>query len=93
MKGNIIEKSGKRTEPICPYFYDCGGCQLQHFNYVEQLEFKRLLVKKNGGCVENNRFFFLKTKFFVDKWVDLFIFYSKTPQKRGEKGVKTGACG
>ena len=54
------------------------------------LSLQRLLVKKNGGCVENNRFFFLKTKFFVDKCVDLFIFYSKTPQKRGEKGVKNG---
>ena len=40
--------------------------------------------------MENNRFFFLKTKFFVDKWVDLFIFYSKTPQKRGEKREKNG---
>lgn len=54
------------------------------------LSLQRLLVKKNGGYVENNRFFFLKTKFFVDKWVDLFIFYSKTPQKREEKRVKNG---
>ena len=42
----ILTPSANRVEPTCPYFYDCGGCQLQHFNYVEQLEFKRLLVKK-----------------------------------------------
>jgi len=42
----ILTQSTNRTSPICPYFYDCGGCQLQHFKYDEQLEFKRLLVKK-----------------------------------------------
>lgn len=42
----IITPSKNRIEPKCPYFYDCGGCQLQHMNYDEQLNFKQLLVKK-----------------------------------------------
>lgn len=49
----IIEKSGDRVDPLCPYFSVCGGCQLQHLSYEKQLEFKRKLVKntlkKVGG--------------------------------------------
>lgn len=37
----IIQKSINRTDPICPYFYDCGGCNLMHMNYNSQLEFKK----------------------------------------------------
>ncbi len=37
----IIEKSNNRVNPICPYFYECGGCHLMHLNYDKQLEFKK----------------------------------------------------
>jgi len=43
---NIEKSSKKRVLPLCPYFYECGGCSLQHMNYDEQLSFKTLLVKK-----------------------------------------------
>lgn len=36
----VIEKSDKRCEPICSIYNNCGGCQLQHISYSEQLEFK-----------------------------------------------------
>ena len=39
--GNIVEiidKSNDRIDPICPYFYTCGGCNLMHLNYDKQLE-------------------------------------------------------
>ena len=61
VKGNIaygkIEEillpSGMRTESPCPVFEKCGGCDLQHMEYSEQLEFKKGLVesalKKLGG--------------------------------------------
>ena len=42
----IINKSKNRKVPPCPYFYECGGCVLQHMNYNEQLKFKTLLVQK-----------------------------------------------
>ncbi len=41
----IIKKSNDRKEPICPYFYDCGGCNLMHMNYNNQLEFKKDKIK------------------------------------------------
>lgn len=42
---DIIEKSEYRVEPVCPYFYKCGGCNLQHINYAMQLEYKTKIVK------------------------------------------------
>ncbi len=42
----ILTPSCNRQNPYCPYFYECGGCQLQHMNYSEQLKFKSLNVKK-----------------------------------------------
>jgi len=42
----INKKSKSRATPPCPYFYKCGGCDLQHMTYEEQLNFKSLLVKK-----------------------------------------------
>lgn len=41
----ILEKSADRASSPCPYFGKCGGCDLQHFKYPAQLEFKRKLVK------------------------------------------------
>lgn len=43
---DIISSSPNRTTPVCPYFFICGGCDLQHMKYEEQLKFKSELVKK-----------------------------------------------
>lgn len=37
----IIHPSEQRQEPPCEHFAECGGCQLQHMTYQEQLHFKR----------------------------------------------------
>ena len=42
----IIAESPKRQTPPCPYFYECGGCGLQHMIYDEQLKFKTNHIKK-----------------------------------------------
>ncbi len=42
----ICSSSKNRVNPPCPYFSICGGCDLQHMSYQEQLKFKQLLVKK-----------------------------------------------
>lgn len=41
----IIEVSRMRINPICPYFDICGGCNLLHMNYDDQLKFKYNKVK------------------------------------------------
>ena len=43
-KGKLLEikeKSLNRRVEICPFFYDCGGCNLMHMDYENQLEFKK----------------------------------------------------
>ena len=45
--GELIQvdvPSPERVKPRCPYFGTCGGCQLQHLSYEEQLEHKRQSV-------------------------------------------------
>ncbi|HBA26102.1 MAG TPA: 23S rRNA (uracil(1939)-C(5))-methyltransferase RlmD [Nitrospinae bacterium] len=41
----LITHSADRTEPECPIYFECGGCQLQHIKYDEQMEFKKKAVK------------------------------------------------
>lgn len=41
----VISPSKERVEPKCRYFSKCGGCQLQHINYLKQLDIKRDSIK------------------------------------------------
>ncbi|WP_169089738.1 23S rRNA (uracil(1939)-C(5))-methyltransferase RlmD [Paenibacillus sp. PL91] len=43
----LVLKSPSRVEPPCDIFKECGGCQLQHFDYSAQLEWKRQHVVDN----------------------------------------------
>ena len=43
---SIKERSEKRQIPKCEYFTRCGGCDIQHLLYSEQLELKRNSVKE-----------------------------------------------
>lgn len=42
----IVKPSSARVDPICPLFGSCGGCQLMHLSYEEQLIWKRRRVKE-----------------------------------------------
>ncbi len=42
-RGHLVEllrAAPPRVEPRCPYFGACGGCQVQHLAYAEQLRWK-----------------------------------------------------
>lgn len=53
---HIVKSSEFRTIPICPYFEECGGCDLQHLKYEKQLEFKQKLVKDTIRKISNINF-------------------------------------
>lgn len=40
----VITPSPHRVTPPCTYFPDCGGCQLQHLSYSEQVRYKQRIV-------------------------------------------------
>lgn len=42
---NVVKSSEHRTEALCPYFQKCGGCQLQHMDYNQQLKYKTSFVQ------------------------------------------------
>lgn len=41
---SVLTPSTKRVQPPCPLFSDCGGCQVMHANYKEQLKIKKQKV-------------------------------------------------
>ena len=70
---NIIKQSEFRVVPKCPYFFKCGGCDIQHISYEDQLRFKenslKTTLKKVGGIdfkinpiVPNNKEFEYRNK-------------------------------
>lgn len=55
---SIFSSSPERTEPICPHFGICGGCQIMHLQYPAQLSLKRQRVidslTRIGGFTQIN---------------------------------------
>lgn len=42
----VVTPSATRIRPGCVYFEECGGCDLQHCDYPEQLKIKQAIVKE-----------------------------------------------
>ncbi len=53
----VLEASPFRVKPPCPFYRQCGGCQLQVLSYEKQLEFKQKKIRDNliriGGFEED----------------------------------------
>ncbi len=43
----VIHPSPARTQPQCPYFGTCGGCQYQHATYAAQVEMKLAILRES----------------------------------------------
>jgi 23S rRNA (uracil1939-C5)-methyltransferase len=41
----VATPSAQRVDAPCPYYGECGGCQLQHVMYAHQLELKEQIVR------------------------------------------------
>ena len=42
----VVTPSATRVGPGCVYYEECGGCDLQHADYPEQLKIKKAIVKE-----------------------------------------------
>ena len=48
-KGKIVKwniRAKERVRPFCRHYEECGGCQIQHVSYKEQLNFKEEMLKQ-----------------------------------------------
>ncbi len=43
----IKDGSEDRITPLCPHYYECGGCAYQHVSYPKQLELKHRVVQES----------------------------------------------
>ncbi len=43
----VLTPSPRRRQPVCPHFYSCGGCALQHLDDQEQLTWKQTTVRES----------------------------------------------
>ncbi len=43
---NVVTPAPGRTDPPCPFYYRCGGCQYQHAEYGMQVEQKRVILRE-----------------------------------------------
>lgn len=50
---NIIAKSKDRVIPLCKYYYECGGCNLMHTTYDNEIIFKKDKVINNLEHIAN----------------------------------------
>ena len=41
---DVIKQSPLRIDPPCPYYFRCGGCNMQHTSYFEQIKHKRNVI-------------------------------------------------
>lgn len=79
-----LKYSDLREEPFCPYFGECGGCDLCHINYDEQLKFKlnkvNEIIKKFGDInyeikditKTNKKFYRNKATFHVNEKIGYY---------------------
>lgn len=54
---DVIIPNKIRREPQCPYFKKCGGCDMQHIVYNEQLKIKKnslITTLRRVGNIEND---------------------------------------
>lgn len=61
----VITPSKLRQKPICPYFNECGGCDLMHISLSESLEYK---LNKVNDILKRNKIDYEVTKIIKSEY-------------------------
>ena len=82
-----IKKNPNRIENICPYYKTCGGCDILHIPYEEQLKYKENKIKNiinrylkediKINNIEYDKQFNYRNKVTLQVEKNKFGFYSK----------------
>ena len=83
-----IKKSNDRIEVKCPYYDKCGGCNILHMSYIDQLEYKKIklhnILKKFSNIdndieiVKNNNTFGYRNKIELKIKDSLWGYYNNS---------------
>ncbi len=93
-KGEAIRikvKAEKRVKPFCAHFKECGGCQIQHIAYPEQLSLKEEMLMQTLDRYSNLDL--SKTKF--NKMIGMnnhthYRYKAQMPVRNTKTGLTTG---
>ncbi len=84
-------KAAKRVKPFCKHYAECGGCQIQHIDYSEQLFLKEEMLKQAFDRYTN-----LDTdKIIFNKMIGMnnplhYRYKAQMPVKNTQTGITTG---
>ncbi|MCF7927327.1 MAG: 23S rRNA (uracil(1939)-C(5))-methyltransferase RlmD [Candidatus Izimaplasma sp.] len=84
-------KAKERIKPFCKHFEECGGCQIQHIRYPEQLLLKEEMLRQ--AYDRYTSIDFKKTKFNSIVGMNHPRYYrykSQMPVRNTETGLTTG---
>ncbi len=79
----VISSSPHRIKPLCPVYYLCGGCHLQHIVYEKQLEMKKGIVENILYRIGNQNIKALPTIGMKDPWRYRNKGYFQLSQEKG----------
>jgi len=79
----VILSSPHRIKPLCPVYYLCGGCHLQHIVYEKQLEMKKEIVENALDRIGNQNIKALPTIGMKDPWRYRNKGYFQVNQEKG----------
>ena len=75
---NIMTASEHRVDPACPHYKRCGGCNMQHLSYDEQVNFKQQRVARE----------FERQKIEVEHWAQAITSEPFGYRRKARLGVR-----
>jgi 23S rRNA (uracil1939-C5)-methyltransferase len=100
----IVSSSPERTEPPCPVFGQCGGCQWQHLNYFAQLKAKEGILRETlervGGLkdieiepiVPSPKQYGYRNRVMLSVWFQKGIYNLGYHEERSRRKIRIEAC-